>query len=592
MPASVSVQARGEKLWFDRATPRIRSARAWWAWAILAALLLAGAVLLIYESRGTTFWADEWQWILQRRGSSLGSYLNPHNEHLSLVPVVIYKVLFATVGLHHYWPYRAVVIAAHLACVLLVFVYSRSRVGAYLAFVAAAVILFFGPGWQDILWPFQLAWLIAIGAGVGALLLLDRRDRIGDAGACVLLGASLASAGPGLAVAVGLFVELLVRRRWTQLWVVVAPAALYALWWIVYEQSHLSRHAITLLPRFVFDAAAGVTSSLAGLSGMDVSSNGGDFLSWGAPLLAIGAVAMIWRLYRLEEIPPRVLTLLSMALAFWFITGLGRAYVSLGPIVLAGRGFESRYLYIGAVVVVLLVVELARGAAIPLTPKVLVGIFALAAIVSNLGTLRDASHLLRGAATSTKAELGTLDITRQEVNPAFRSGGFVFGLLQAGPYFAAERRLGSVAASPARIAGDPESVRAAADLQLMQIDRPSLRPAPPAAHRAAASPPVLDGVQSGTVLRAGPCVRFRPAAFTSVLSSNSFEVTVPPGGVVLADQGSAATISLRRFAAKFQAFGMLAAGASALLRITPDLAPQPWHIQITSSSATTACALA
>jgi hypothetical protein len=485
------------------------------------------------------------------------------------------------------------VIGAHLICVLLVFVYSRYRVGSYLALLAAALILFFGPGWQDILWPFQMAWLIAIFSGLGALLLLDRGDGVGNAGACVLLGVSLASAGPGLAVAVALLVELLVRRRWHRLWVVVAPVALYALWWIFYEQSHLSRHAITLLPRFVFDAAAGVTSSLTGLSGMDVANSGGDFLSWGAPLVAIGAAAIIRRLYRLGRVPPRVLTLLSMALAFWFITGLGRAYVSLGPLTLAGRGFESRYLYVGAVVVVLLAVELSRGAPISLTPKILVGVLVLAAIVSNLGILRDAGRLLRGAAASTKAELGTLEMTRQQVNPAFRSGGFVFGLLQAGPYFAAERQLGSVAASPAQIAGDPESVRAAADFQLLQIDHPNLQPAPPATRRSGApSPPVLDAVQSAMVVRAGACVRFRRAAFTSALSSSSFELTVPPGGVALAAQSGAATISVRRFATQFQALGTLAGGASAVLRITPDLAPQPWHVQITSSGAATACALA
>src|SRR5438445_181195 len=166
--------------------------------------MLAAAVLLAHDTRGTTFFQDEWRWILERRGNSLATFLDPHNQHLSLIPVTIYKLLFATVGLRHYWPYRAVVTAAHLACVPLVFVYARPRVGAYLALLAAALILFFGPGWQDILWPFQMAWLIAVAAGVGALLLLDRRDRAGDIGACALLGVALASAGPGLAVAVGL----------------------------------------------------------------------------------------------------------------------------------------------------------------------------------------------------------------------------------------------------------------------------------------------------------------------------------------------------------------------------------------------------
>jgi len=60
-----------------------------------------------------------------------------------------------------------------------VFAYSRPRVGSSMALLAAAVIMFFGPGWQDILWPFQIAWLIAVASGIGALIALDGPGRRG-----------------------------------------------------------------------------------------------------------------------------------------------------------------------------------------------------------------------------------------------------------------------------------------------------------------------------------------------------------------------------------------------------------------------------
>ena len=41
---------------------------------------------------------------MDRRGSSLGTFLEPHNGHFSLVPIVLYKVLFATAGLDDYAP--------------------------------------------------------------------------------------------------------------------------------------------------------------------------------------------------------------------------------------------------------------------------------------------------------------------------------------------------------------------------------------------------------------------------------------------------------------------------------------------------------
>jgi hypothetical protein len=143
------------------------------------ALAVAGAFVL-WETRGSYFLIDEWIWIVERRDSSVATFLEPHNQHLSLVPLAIYRALFETVGLDHYWPYRVVLVIGHLTCALVLFIYARSRVGPVLGVAAAVAILFLGPAWQDILWPFQVAWLISMAAGVGALLALDRRERRTD----------------------------------------------------------------------------------------------------------------------------------------------------------------------------------------------------------------------------------------------------------------------------------------------------------------------------------------------------------------------------------------------------------------------------
>ena len=134
-------------------------------WLALAALLVAAAALLLYETRGTTFWVDEWQWFLHRRDTSLSTFLEPHNEHLSLVPLAIYKALFALAGTDSYTPYRLPVIAAHLGVTMLVYVYATRRVGAVLGLLAATLILLLGPAWQNFMWGFQVGWLISLGAG-------------------------------------------------------------------------------------------------------------------------------------------------------------------------------------------------------------------------------------------------------------------------------------------------------------------------------------------------------------------------------------------------------------------------------------------
>ncbi|MEA2455604.1 MAG: hypothetical protein QOI45_1866, partial [Thermoleophilaceae bacterium] len=156
----------------DRASPL--------ATATFAGLLVVAGVFLMHQTRGNTLLSDEWRWAVERLDNDVGTFLTPHNDHLSLVPVAIYKVLFATVGIGNYVPYRLLVTAGHLGCVALLFAYASRRVGGWLALLAAALILFLGPGWQNMLWPFQIAWLISIGAGIGALLLLDRDDRAGD----------------------------------------------------------------------------------------------------------------------------------------------------------------------------------------------------------------------------------------------------------------------------------------------------------------------------------------------------------------------------------------------------------------------------
>jgi hypothetical protein len=555
-------------------------------------VLAAGAALIIYETRGTIFWADEWEWILSRRGGGLDSLLQPHNQHFVLIPVLLYKLLFAVVGLRHYWPYRGLLVATELICVSLIFVYARRRVGGFYALLAASLIMFFGPAWQDILWPFQSAWILTVAAGVGALLALDRGGRTADVGACVLLGVALASGSPGLAIAAGLAVEVALRRRWKDLWIVAVPILLYALWWLNYQQTSFNRHSLVLLPRFVFNSAAGTVSALSGLAQVTpYNDSGGDFLSWGAPLLLLALVAMVWRLRLLRRIPPRVVTLGTILLAFWLLTGVGRAYVALGPLVLTLSGHESRYLYIGAVFVVLLVVELARHRAsdAPAVAAVL-AVMSAAATLSNLGPLQDGAGLIRNQTEYTKAELETMNLSRTIAASSYVSNGFIFGIVNAGGWFAAERALGSPALSTTGLAQQPGFARQAADSQLLKIQDPRLETAAPSAPTGT-NPPVIDAITAGSQHTVAGCVRFRPDPFTPTGAVASLAVTVPRGGLLVRDVAGSAIVGLRRYFSEFSTLGTIAGGGAAELQLKADLAPQPWHTQVTGTGSFTVCSL-
>jgi hypothetical protein len=555
-------------------------------WVVLTVLLLAAAAFLYRETRGTTLWFDEWEWALDRRGSDLDTFLEPHNGHLSLVPVAIYKLLFATAGLGDYRPYRALAIVGHLACVALVFVYAYRRVGGAFALLAAAVILFFGPGWQDILWPFQVGWLVSLAAGLGALLMLDRGDRVGDLVACALLGLSLASTSIGIPIALGLAVDVLWgRRRWRDAWVVAAPVALYALWWLPYhDTSTFRRHNLVVAPGFVADAAGGAVAALVGMGGSAFPDAGGTLLAWGRPLAVVAVALLAWRLARLTPIPPRVLALLTIVLSFWTLTAASRAQIA-PPI-------SSRYLYVGAVVLVLLGVELARGASLSWPAGLLVGVAAAATILANIGAMRDGGRYLRGTARLTTSDLGALELARPLVRPDYVTRGlpgYPFVVVRARPYFAAEKALGSPAATPAEIARKPEDARRVADTELIAIHQVGLLPS-----RSGLRPgrkPALDGGDAG-VGETGACIRFQLPGVTAANANSDLEFTLPPGGVVVTAEGGPATVSVRRFADEFQPAGKLASSATAMLRIGPDRATQPWHVRVAPAGRARVCGIA
>jgi len=232
---------------------------------VLAALLLLAGALILYAGRHLTFFYDEWNFILDRRGGSVDTYLGAHNGHPVLFAVIVYKLLFATVGLSHYTPYRVVTVALHLLCAALLYALVRRRLGPWLALAPTTLLLFMGTAYEDLLWPFQIGLLASVAGGLGALLCLERRDRRGDVAAAALLLWSLTGSAVGVPFLVACAVTLIAQRgAWSRLWVVAAPAAIFALWylgWGVSEQ--ITSDGVLGAPRYVADAAAG---ALAGIT--------------------------------------------------------------------------------------------------------------------------------------------------------------------------------------------------------------------------------------------------------------------------------------------------------------------------------------
>jgi len=66
----------------------------WLPWVLFAAAVAHAAHLIVLElGANLTFFYDEWAFVLKRRGHSLDTFLAPHNEHLSLIPIAVYKAM-------------------------------------------------------------------------------------------------------------------------------------------------------------------------------------------------------------------------------------------------------------------------------------------------------------------------------------------------------------------------------------------------------------------------------------------------------------------------------------------------------------------
>jgi hypothetical protein len=285
-------------------------------------------------------------------------------------------------------------------------------------------------------------------------------------------------------------------------------------------------------------------------------------------------------------VSPRVLALLVMALSFWILTGLRRAQIS--------TPYESRYLYVGGLFVLLLAVELMRGVSPSRRAFALVACAVGAAVLANLGDLRDGGRSLRAQAPPTRAALGVLELARPLVETDYVVAGFPsypLVVIEAGPYFEAADALGSPAASEAEIAALPEDARLVADAELARIHRVALRPG--ASGAPMGGRPAVDAVTGGTVSEQGGCMTFRPAVAQPAGVEKEVQLTLPPAGLLLTAEDGPAAVSVRRFAVGFpqEPQAALSASGSATLRIGPDRATRPWHVRVEPAADVRACGL-
>jgi hypothetical protein len=537
---------------------------------LLATAMAAAAILTLALTSGATFYADTWDLLINRRDPTVNTLLQPHNEHLILIPVLIEQLFLRVFGMTSAIPEYVLLIMMLLVTAGLLYVYVSRRVGHWLALFAAVLLLFFGPAWEVLAWPFEITFCGPILFGLAMLLALEREDRLGDIAACLFLAVALGFSSLGLPFIVGAAVAILQGGRETWLrraFAVAIPALLFAVWYIGWghgAESHLSFENVLASPRFVADSIAAATGSLFGLGTGPVGVVVDPL--WGRAILVALVVVLGYRQLRKPGFFPGLWPVAAAAAASWFLTAFN-AFPGREPA-------ASRYQYAGAIFILMIFANLLKDVRPNRQVLWVVAVVTVVAVGPNVVVLKHGADYLQQQAVLSRSDTAAIEIARRTVDPEFQLSPEVAGTpalvnVFAAPYLEAVTEYGSPAYSASELRSAPEEGRRQADIVLAQA-----LPLSTVTH--------LGEFDTGA--DGENCITVRGAIPSDVaISPGLTRIELAPG--------PQAAFALRRFAVGEYPVTTEGApgGSTTLMRIPRDAVAQPWHLHVEARQLARVC---
>ncbi len=523
-------------------------------------------------TRGATFFnGDEWNMLLLRRaGWSASSFLEPNNQHITVLPTLVYKVIFAVAGGGSNVPQRIVVALLVCGCAGVVAAYLRPLVGWVPATCAGILVLFLGTGWEDLMWGFQMGFLTSLLGGIGALLVAARGPRHTGPIVLALLLAGALSSNVGLPMAVGAGVALVLHGRRRAVWAAVVPVVVWLVWFATYGrdgESNLGLDTVLGTPEYVLRSIA---VACAGLSGLAAPLITVAYPVRGYPvggLLGAGLTLLVLLAARRRGLAPGLVSAVVLALLYWATLALNTD--ELRP------PDASRYLLPGAILTLLVLGESLVGLSpvVPararrLLPAAAVVALALA-LVGNLHYYLAAARDFRTDGDRARAATGAMLLARATISPSFIPAttagpeGRFLGTVIAGPLLAADRAVGTPADSEREIRRAGASARDLADVVAYAAGGPALAP-------------------------------YAPAGACTTLPAGGGSVALPPTGVALRVARGPLAIEVRRWSGTWHLVGSIPATAgptSFSLTRRADAGRTPWRVRLRAPVAIRACAV-
>ena len=532
-------------------------------------MVLCGAAVwrLLRLRAPETFFFDEWSFVLDRRTLSARTLLSPHNGHLSIVPVIAYRLLFALFGMRHYTAYRIAGLLVHVAVASMIYRYVRQRIGEVGGLASGSAFLLLGSGWQNILWPFQLGFMGSIAAGIGAWLLVGRDKRVADLVASGLVLLSLSCSGLGIAVLVGTGAFLVTGRKVGRvIRVCLTPAVIYGIWYVKYGESQGQVSNLARIPRFVLESG-GFASG--GLFGRD--------LLWGRVIFGLCLGVGVGLLVAKARLQRSMLAPAVALLSNWVLTGYSRAQF--------GDPGASRYVYVGAAFLILTMADILRHFPRRLL-HVGVPIFAILSVAGNTKPLHDGANGLRETTAVTRSELRAIEWAGDRIAEGYVPDKQRMPQLEGRKFFLATSALGSPAATDAEVAQAPNSTRSAVDRISVEA---LVNVVPTDRLQESAVTSALVVTASSAVVNSGMCSEVLPSAAGPAKIELAMHLAP---GFALRSGSSGVKILLRRYSDSYPespSFSVEPA-LDAVVSIAPDAGPyQEWNVQILSDSGFSVC---
>jgi len=531
--------------------------------AILLAVAVAISVAtVLIQTHGATFSIDEFLYYIVDRGFRFKTLMSPHNGNFTAVIRLLYAIVFKLAG-PDYTIFRIWLAIEVAATGVLFYLLARRRIGAVAALALTLPLLFLGSSMDVAISTIGIQHLLSVILCLGALLALERGGRAADVLACLLLTLAVATFSIAFAFIAAVAVSVLLRAdRVRRAWIFVIPIGVYLLWLVAAPKysgpgylgaTNVRASNIFLVPSFVAQSAASTIAGVSGLSYDFSLSRPSTVLtnySWAIPLALVAAAGLAWRVRR-GSVERWFWAYLAIPLVFW---------LSIAMTIQPNRYPNSdRYVYGGAVALLLLATEALRRVRLAAPALVSLLVAGVAAVLGNVAQLRVDGSIVRAQGREVRSVLAGIDLARDRVAPSFLppAGYPSLMILWAGgvdAYLQAVHRHGSFAFTVPELRRQSLSARHLTDSTVAAALR--IRPQP------------VDRVNGAAHCRRVPAGRRQLTR--ARLTAPGATLRAAAGGPVL----------LGRFAAPTLSVGTLRRARLYKLSIPPDRSSVPWTVAI------------